>query len=192
LEEKEKIGVPETAGPSEPELVARARRGDKSAFGLLVKMHQRRLLRMALGMTGDSDSAMDIVQESFVKAYQALDRFEEGQPFYPWLSTIAVNLVINRSRRTKRESRLDSAADDYRDRGPDPQETLQMKETERRFLEAVRELPDAYREVFILRSFEELDYEEIARRLGISVGTVDSRLYRARRALVDKLKEFLP
>lgn len=172
--------------------MARARRGDKSAFGLLVKMHQRRLLRMALGMTGDSDSAMDIVQESFVKAYQALDRFEEGQPFYPWLSTIAVNLVINRSRRTKRESRLDSAADDYRDRGPDPQETLQMKETERRFLEAVRELPDAYREVFILRSFEELDYEEIAKRLGISVGTVDSRLYRARRALVDKLKEFLP
>lgn len=172
--------------------MAHARKGDKNAFGRLVKMYQRRLLRMVLGMTGDSDAAMDIVQESFVKAYQAMARFEEGQPFYPWLSTIAVNLSINRARRTRRESSLDAASEEYRDYGPDPQATLQMKETDRRFLEAVRELPSAYREVFILRSFEELDYEEIARRLGISVGTVDSRLYRARRALVDKLKEFLP
>jgi RNA polymerase sigma-70 factor (ECF subfamily) len=146
---------------------------------------------MVVGMTGDLDTAMDIVQDSFIRAYQALDRFEEGQPFFPWLSTIATNLTLNHLRRQKRQTSLD---DEYRERadtGRDPLEKIQIAENDRRFMEAVRKLPDQYRLVFILRTFERLSYEEIAARLDISVGTVDSRLFRARRKLVEELKDLL-
>lgn len=179
------------SGADEQSLIARARRGDKAAYGKLVKIHQQRILRMVVGMTGDIDTAMDIAQDSFIRAYHALDRFEEGQPFYPWLSTIATNLTLNHLRRQKRQTSLD---DEYRDRadtGHNPLEKMQMAENDRRFMEAVQKLPEQYRTVFILRTFENLSYEDIAARLGISVGTVDSRLFRARRKLVEELQDLL-
>lgn len=191
MEEKRQIGVSETVVPVEAELVRLARQGDKAAFGRLVSLHQRRLLRLILGMTKDTDTAMDIVQESFIRAYQAMNRFEEGQPFYPWLSRIAVNLTINLKRRSRRETPFVEESHDAPAGIADPLNQLVTKESDRRFLEAVRELPEPYRDVFVLRTFEELDYEEIAVRLKISVGTVDSRLYRARRQLMETLKEFL-
>ena len=157
----------------------------------MVRMHQKRLLRMVLGMVGDADSALDIVQESFVKAYQALERFDESQPFYPWLSTIATHLALNQIRRSRRETGLDDQVTERATDDPDPLARLQAEESDRRFLEAVRALPDQYRTVFVLRNFDDLSYEEFATRLGISVGTVDSRLYRARRLLVDELKDLL-
>lgn len=177
--------------PDESALVARARRGDKTAFGGLVKRFQRRVLRMVVGMTGDVDAAMDIVQESFIRAYTALERFEEGQPFYPWLSTIATNLTLNYLKKSGRETSLDLDRHGQTDTAADPLEKLQLDENNRRFLQAVQELPEQYRAVFILRNFEELSYEEIAERLNISVGTVDSRLFRARRRLVEELKDLL-
>lgn len=146
---------------------------------------------MIVGMTGDIDSAMDIAQDSFIRAYHALGRFEEGQPFYPWLSTIATNLTLNHLRRRKRQTSLD---DEYRERADterNPLEKMQIAENDRRFMDAVQKLPDQYRTVFILRTFEQLSYEEIAVRLGISVGTVDSRLFRARRKLVEELRDLL-
>ena len=142
----------------------RARAGDKAAFGNLVKLHQKRLLRMVLGMVGDVDAAMDIVQESFVKAYQALDSFEPGRPFYPWLSTIATNLSINRIRQVGRNTDLDTVLDVQADKGPDPSQILQLKENDRRFFAALKEMPTAYREVFVLRNYDELDYDQIAAR----------------------------
>jgi RNA polymerase sigma-70 factor (ECF subfamily) len=192
LEENHRTEVrPKDAVSDESAWVAQARRGDKAAFGRLVKLHQKRVLRMVLGMVGDVDAAMDIVQESFVRAYQALERFDERQPFYPWLSTIAGNLALNHIRKSRRETRLDDELHERADPDPDPLERLQLEETDRRFLAAVQELPEAYRTVFILRNFEEMSYEEIGSRLKISPGTVDSRLYRARRLLLDKLKELL-
>lgn len=192
MEEKRQTEVrSKDAVPDESAWVAQARRGDKAAFGLLVKLHQKRVLRMVLGMVGDLDAAMDIVQESFVRAYQALERFDESQPFYPWLSTIAGNLALNHIKKSHREVRLDDEAHERAALDPDPLEKLQLDETDRRFMAAVQELPEAYRTVFILRNFEEMSYDDIAARLGISPGTVDSRLYRARRLLVEKLKELL-
>lgn len=179
------------AETEEPSLITRARKGDKAAFGELVRMHQKKVLRMVVGMTGSFDSAMDIVQESFIRAYQALDRFEEDQPFYPWLSKIASNLAINHIKKSSRETSLDIETHQRSNGSPDPLAQMQIDETDRRFMAAVQELPSAYRAVFILRAFEELSYEDIAARLEISMGTVDSRLYRARRILMDKLKEFL-
>lgn len=177
--------------PDETSLVTRARKGDKSAFGKLVKMHQRRVLRMVVGMTGDVDTAMDIVQESFIRAYKALDRFEEGLPFYPWLSTIATNLTLNHFKKTRRETSLDPVKHERADSSADPLHSMQIEENDRRLMEAVKELPEQYRTAFILRNFEDLSYEDIAVRLDISIGTVDSRLYRARRLLVEKLKDLL-
>jgi RNA polymerase sigma-70 factor (ECF subfamily) len=192
VEEKRPIEVrPKDAVSDESAWVAQARRGDKAAFGRLVKLHQKRALRMVLGMVGDVDAAMDIVQDSFVRAYQALERFDESQPFYPWLSTIAGNLALNHIKKSRRETRLDDEVHERAAPDPDPLEKLQLDETDRRFMAAVQELPEAYRMVFILRNFEEMSYEDIASRLSLSLGTVDSRLYRARRLLVEKLKELL-
>lgn len=192
MEEKKDKGVKtRDTGSDEPTYVARARRGDKGAFGMLVRMHQKRLLRMVLGMVGDVDSAMDVVQESFVRAYQALERFDESQPFYPWLSTIATHLALNQIKRSRRETGLDDQMTERATDDPDPLAKLQAEESDQRFLAAVRELPDQYRTVFVLRNFDDLSYEAIAARLGISVGTVDSRLFRARRLLVEKLKDLL-
>jgi len=178
-------------GSDEPSLVALARKGDKTAFGKLVKMHQRQVLRMVVGMIGDIDTAMDIVQDSFIRAYQALDSFEEGRPFYPWLSRIASNLAINHIKKYSKESSLDAEVGERPGNVPDPLRKLQLDETDKRFMAAVRELPPQYRVVFVLRNFEDLSYEEIAARVGIAEGTVDSRLYRARRMLIDKLKDLL-
>jgi len=192
LEENKDIRVLNTkTDPGEAVLVNQARRGDKAAFGRLVKMHQRRVLRMVVGMTGDLDSAMDIVQDSFIRAYRALDRFEEGQPFYPWLSTIATNLTLNHFKKSRRETGLDAVEHEQAATAGDPLSRIQMEEGDRRFMEAVQELAEPYRTVFVLRNFEDLSYEEIAARLDISVGTVDSRLFRARRQLLEKLKDLL-
>ncbi len=175
----------------EASLIALARDGNKNAFSGLVRLHQARVLRMAIGMIGDLDSAMDIVQDSFIRAWQALDRFEEGQPFYPWVSKIASNLAINHIRKHSRQASLDEENIEPSSNEPDPFKKMQLDENERRFMQAVRELPDQYRIVFILRTFEDLSYEEIAQRLDIAPGTVDSRLYRARRLLVEKLGDLL-
>jgi RNA polymerase sigma-70 factor (ECF subfamily) len=192
LEENKEINVLNTkADPDETDLIIRAKRGDKNAFGRLVKRHQKRVLRMVVGMTGDIDSAMDIVQESFIRAYGALDRFEEGKPFYPWLSTIATNLTINFIKKGRREIGLDAVGQEKIKSGADPLRGIQLKENDRRLMQAVQELPDQYREVFILRNIEDMSYEDIAARLEISIGTVDSRLYRARRQLLEKLKDLL-
>jgi RNA polymerase sigma-70 factor (ECF subfamily) len=192
LEENKDIRVlNRKADPDETELIIRARKGDKASFGRLVKKHQKRVLRMVVGMTGDIDSAMDIVQDSFIRAYRALDRFEEGQPFYPWLSTIATNLAINHFKKYRRETSLEVIQHQEPKSAADPLRQMQLEENDRRLMEAIRELPEQYRVVFVLRNFEDLSYEEIASRLEISIGTVDSRLYRARRQLVEKLKDLL-
>jgi RNA polymerase sigma-70 factor (ECF subfamily) len=192
LEENREIRVlNRTGAPDETALVARARKGDKSAYGQLVKMYQRRVMRMVVSMTGDVDTAMDIVQDSFIRAYKALDRFEEGQPFYPWLSTIATNLTMNYFKKSRRETGLEAVEHEQAEPAADPLNRMQLEENDRRLMAAVQELPEQYRAVFILRNFEDLSYEEIAARLEISVGTVDSRLYRARRQLLEKLKDLL-
>lgn len=192
MEEKEEIKVSvRDSEQDESRWVALAKSGDKAAFGRLVTKYQKKVLRVVVAMVGSLDAAMDIVQEAFVRAYQALDRFDAKYPFYPWLSRIAGNLAINYIKKNQREMPLDDEADEKMAGNPSPLDNLQMAETDRRFLTAVNELPAVYRTVFVMRNLEELSYEEIAFRLGISVGTVDSRLYRARRMLVEKLKDLL-
>jgi RNA polymerase sigma-70 factor (ECF subfamily) len=192
LEEKRNIKVVDYGTAiDEPSVVRAAQDGNKAAFARLVKLYQKRVLRMVIGMVGDLDNAMDIVQESFIRAWQALDRFDVSQPFYPWLSRIATNLSINHIKKASRQTSLNNEVIERADNAPDPLAKLQLEENNHRLMQAIGELPEQYRIVFVLRTFEELSYEEIAEQLDIAPGTVDSRLYRARRLLVEKLGELL-
>ena len=195
---REEKAASEVAGvdsnPIESSLVKSAQAGDQKAFGQLVRNHQKRLFRFILGLTGSFDQAEDVVQEAFVKAYSALDRFETERDFYPWLATIARNLALNQMQHDKKQESLDRIKEKGFDRAgdaPDPLDSLLSSENQKRFYEALKELPVQYREVFVLRHFEEMSYQDIAARLKVAPGTVDSRLYRARQMLAEALKEFL-
>jgi len=178
----------------ERKLIEAAQAGDQRAFGFLVRRHQKRLFRFIFGLLGSFDQAEDVVQEAFVKAYQALASFRTEFDFYPWLSTIARNLAYNQLTRQEKAESLDQ----FKEAGFDPAtedlgplEKLLDDESQKRFFAAVQALPAQYRAVFVLRHFEDMDYSQIASYLKIPPGTVDSRLYRARKLLMEALKDLL-
>ena len=180
--------------PDEAKLIEAAQNGNKQAFGLLIRLHQKRLFRFIYGLLGTFDTAEDIVQEAFIKAYQALDTFRPGNPFYPWLSRIARNLAFNHYHREEKKESLDNLTE----KGFDPENTdlgpmdkLMEKQNQKRFYKAVVALPATYRAVFVMRHFEDMNYADIASYLKIPPGTVDSRLYRARKMLMEKLQDLL-
>lgn len=178
----------------EQALILAARNGDKKAFGQLLRCHQKRLFRFVLGLVGSFDQAEDIVQEAFVKAYQALDTFEMGRNFYPWLSTIARNRALNLIAREERKESLDKIQEqgfDTASNDPGPLAQVISSENQQLFYAALKKLPEQFRVVFVLRHFDELSYDEIAKQLKIAHGTVDSRLFRARQLLVEALKDLL-
>lgn len=195
MEEKPLTPVtPSGTTAEEHALVEAAQQGDGKAFGRLIRLHQKRLFRFVYGLTGSFDQAEDIVQETFVKAYGAISTFKLGYAFYPWLSTIARNLAFNQIAREERKESLDEKVE----AGFDPESTelgpldkLLNEEAQARFFKALMALPSKYRTVFVLRHFEEMDYNEISIYLKIPPGTVDSRLYRARQMLVEQLRDLL-
>jgi RNA polymerase sigma-70 factor (ECF subfamily) len=180
--------------PDEQKLIEQAQNGDGQAFGQLIRLHQKRLFRFAYALVKSFDQAEDIVQETFVKAYQAIGTFRPGYAFYPWLSTIARNLTYNQiAREDKKESleNLHEAGYDPESTELGPLEKLLNDEAKGRFYQALLALPDQYRTVFVLRHFEDMDYNQISIYLKIPPGTVDSRLYRARQLLMEQLKDLL-
>jgi len=174
--------------PSEDQaLISRAKGGDMSAFENLIRKHQGRVYGLCRRMAGTHQAADDLAQETFIKAYFALDRFTDGLDFYAWIRRIAVNTTLNYLQARKREEPLgdrDNAVPDAK-----PQDELQNREAEARFQEALQALPDDQKLVFTLRVIEDLSYREIAASLHLAPGTVMSRLNRARlklkRALAD-------
>lgn len=180
--------------PDEKKLIEAVQNGDQKAYGILIRQHQKRLFRYIYGMLKSFDTAEDIVQEAFVKAFENIKSFNTAYSFYPWLSKIARNLAYNNINREEKKESLDQ----LEEIGFDPQETdlgpldkLMAKEADKKFYQALMALPIKYRSVFILRHFEKMDYAEIASYLKIPPGTVDSRLYRARKMLSEELKELL-
>ncbi len=183
-----------TVAPDEQELIAAARDADRQAFGRLIRLHQKRLFRFIYGMVGSFDQTEDIVQEAFVKAWQAIDTFKPGYAFYPWLSRIARNLALNQIKREEKKESLDKKAEtgfDPESAELGPLDQLLDSESQERFYQALRALPEQYRVVFVMRHFEDMDYSDIASALKIPPGTVDSRLYRARKLLLEALKDLL-
>jgi RNA polymerase sigma-70 factor (ECF subfamily) len=179
-------------GPEETFLIARARQGDLRAFEEIVRLYQRRVYGVALRIVRAHDVADDVAQEAFVRAWRSLDRFELGRPFGPWVCRIAANLAVNhvRSPRAREEGLPEGHAET---RGPDPGPLAAVLDDEaRRVLdEAVGGLPAEQRAVFVLRTVEEMSYEEIAGALDISPGTVMSRLFRARERLARALGPYM-
>jgi len=176
------------------ENILSAQGGDKEAYGKLVLKYQKRLFRFVIMMLGSKDATEDIVQDAFVKGYLALNSFDIEKPFYPWLATIARNLALNKIKKSEKEkpaSEYEDLIETAPDDKADPLANVINKENEQRLAKALAALPEKYRTVFVLRTFEKMSYEEIAEKLNIAPGTVDSRLYRAREKLVQMLKDLL-
>jgi RNA polymerase sigma-70 factor (ECF subfamily) len=187
----------EKAEETDRDLVVRALEGDQEAFESIVRTYQRRVYAVTLRMTRQHHVADDITQETFVRAYTQLHRFEIGRPLAPWLTRIAVNLSINYlTGRVKREQPLedDTPVDRLKtadEKSPDPLNSLLSSEFAHALARAVEKLPPEQKAVFILRVHEEMRYEEIADSLGISSGTVMSRLHRARSKLKEMMRDYL-
>ena len=173
----------------------RLARGERDALGPLMERHHRRLYRIALSYLRDVDEAMDAVQETFVKAYQAASRWDPVSEVAPWLSRIAVNHSIDcyrrRRRRQRSEAPMPETATDHDDRwrtaDPSPESEASGREVGRRITAALQALPERQRAIFVLRHYDERSLPEIADTLGMSLGTVKSSLHRAIARLRERL-----
>lgn len=173
------------------ELVRRTLAGDRTAFGVLIGRYQRGLYALIRGIVRDPADADDLVQEAFFRAYRYLDRFDTDRNFRPWIFKIGANLSFRHLRRHRRGSWISIEAEDPqtgltlgdRLRSPGAEDAGPQRVEHRRLAEAMDRLPPLYRSILVLRAVHELHYEEIAETLGIPVGTVMSRLSRARRAM---------
>ncbi len=196
----EVMGLPDRAtrpeatdpGADETLVLARARRGDLTAFETVVRRHQRRVYGVALRIVRAHDLADDVAQEAFLRAWQSLDRFELGRPFGPWICRIAANLAVNHVRSPRaREEGLPEGYAETRSTEPGPLGTVLDAEARGVLDQALEGLSPEQRAVFVLRAVEEMSYAEIAEALGISLGTVMSRLFRARGRLARALGPYL-
>jgi RNA polymerase sigma-70 factor (ECF subfamily) len=192
------MGVPARPNehPEDAALVRKAQQGDMDAFEDLVRRYQHRIYAVCRRLTGAHQSADDLAQETFIKAYLALARFDAQWPLYPWLRKIAVNSGLNYLKTRGRERPIeDGSLGDRRApaaaRSDDPEERLERAEFQARLDWAVESLPADQKSVFVLRFHESLSYEEISRTLDLPLGTVMSRLNRARQKLKDLLADSL-
>lgn len=170
----------------ENELIERTLAGDSHAFGTLVRQYQDRLYTSMVHVVGNPEDARDIVQDAFVRALTRLSTFQKGSSFYTWLYRIAFNLAMNRHQRLARERR---ALVGRPPRDPDaPADAIERQERVALVHQALNSLDERFRAVLVLRELEQLDYDSIAEILNIQVGTVRSRLHRARLMLRDALQ----
>ncbi len=174
-------------------LIQRCKMHDKNAYCVLVERYKKQAYGFAFSYLKNVDDAFNISQDSFIRAWNAIRTFEEGRSFRSWLFSIVKNLSLNLILKKKRlrEISLDSAIEesglDIAGSSDDPLEMLEKKEQRRQIWHAVMGLKDEFREVIILKHFNDLSYNEIAETLDIPVGTVMSRLYHARLSLKEKL-----
>jgi len=192
--------VGQTSGFDEAALVAQAQRGGVDAFTELVNRYESNIFRLARHITQNPEDAEDVLQETFLKAYEHLEDFQGNSKFYTWLVRIAVNQSLMKLR--KRKSDASVSLDDPFDTGeenltreiavwdPNPELTYSREEIRAILEKAVESLPPTFRAVFALRDIEELSTEETAAALNLSVPAVKSRLLRARLRLREKLTRY--
>jgi RNA polymerase sigma factor (sigma-70 family) len=156
-------------------------------FAHLLASHMVRVHRCALGWLGNEQEAREVAQEALTKAWAAQGRYDASRPFYPWLSTIVRNTC--RDARARKRAFTGLEADRLPSTNPSPHTALDTAQTRAQLHKALDALDDTHREIIIMRHFEDRAYAEIAQALGVAQGTVMSRLYRARKALVQRMEE---
>ena len=192
--------VTSQTGTDESVLLAQSRRGDTRAFAELVRRYEGKIFRLAQHITQNREDAEDVLQETFMKAYEHLDQFKGDSKFYTWIVRIAVNqaLMKLRRRKTDKSVSLDEQIDTGEDTivreiaawDEDPEQQFSREELGSILDRAIQSLEPPYRSVFVLRDIDELSTEETAEALGLSVPAVKSRLLRARLQLREKLTRY--
>ena len=183
------------------QLVERVQRGEKAAFDLLVSKYQRKIFRLLSRLIRDQAEVEDVAQEAFIKAYRALPNFRGDSAFYTWLYRIAINTaknhLVSQGRRapTTTEADIEEAetfddGDHLRDLNT-PDSMLLSKQVAEAVNRAIEQLPEDLRTAIVLREIEGLSYEEIAESMNCPIGTVRSRIFRAREAIAHELKPVL-
>jgi RNA polymerase sigma-70 factor (ECF subfamily) len=183
----------------EGDLIHKAANGDKDAYRQIVERHQRRLFLSAFEILRNREDAEDVVQEALARSFFSLKSFRGGSSLSTWLQRIVFNLAIDLKRRVRRrggepvifEEGVTVAADSAFEGGgsDNPEALLRQKEHRERMMRVLDDLSDEHRQTIILREFEGLSYDEIARATGVSSGTVMSRLFYARKKLQSALAE---
>ena len=177
---------------TDAQLVAAAQGGDRDAFGDLVLRYQDRLFNTLLRVAGSHEDAADAAQDAFVQAYAKLDSFRGDAQFFTWLYRIAMNVALTRRRRRRPVASLDAAksaaGEEPMDAAAGPDGQLLTDERTAQVHSALADLGDQHRKILVLRELEGCSYETIAQILEMPVGTVRSRLFRARLQLRDKLR----
>ncbi len=181
-------------------LVERVQQGDKRAFDLLINKYQHRIVALVSRYVSDPTEALDVAQEAFIKAYRAIGRFRGDSAFYTWLYRIAINTAKNwlvaRSRRPPASDidaidavqfDIDSPLKEH----STPENELLREEIENTVFETIAQLPEDLRTAIMLREIEGMSYEEIATTMECPIGTVRSRIFRAREAIDEKLKPLI-
>lgn len=191
---------PQTVEQTESALVTAAKAGDYDAFEQLVNRYEHKIYRLGLNITGNPEDAEDVLQETFLKAFENLGRFREDSRFYTWIVRIGVNqaLMKLRKRRTDKSVSLDDPIEeggeiiprDFADWKPNPEQLLGRTETREIMERAIQNLPVSFRTVFQLRDVEGLSTEETAEMLGLTISAVKARLFRARLRLREELAKF--
>ncbi|NYT40971.1 sigma-70 family RNA polymerase sigma factor [Sphingomonas sp. R-74633] len=179
---------------SDGELAALAQAGRQTAYRELMNRHREAVYRVARSHTGDAEAALDITQQSFVAAFAALARYDGARPFKFWISRIAINKCRDWARRRAVRRLLSFSlpideAHDLADEAPSPETILSDREELRRTMAAIAALPASLKDTLILRTVEGMSQAETAGVLGISEKAVETRLYRARSKLEEKLRD---
>lgn len=169
--------------------------GRSAAFGQLVTRYQDRLYNTLVHVTGNAEDARDAAQEAFIQAFTKLETFQRNAAFYTWLYRIAFNVAVSHRRRRRPTASVDQAREasglEPMDPAEAPTEHLEREERARQVHEAIAELSEEHREVLVLREIDGCCYDTIAQILELPIGTVRSRLHRARLQLREQLKEVL-
>ncbi|MEX0729981.1 MAG: RNA polymerase sigma factor RpoE [Aquisalimonadaceae bacterium] len=189
-----------TGTSSDQQLVERVQAGDKSAFDVLVRKYQHKLIKMISRYVSDPSEAQDVAQETFIKAYRALPNFRGDSSFYTWIYRIGANTAKNYLvAQGRRPPGSDIDAQDAEQYAVDsslretdtPEGLAQRDEIEKTVFDAIESLPDDLRTAITLRELDGLSYEEIAQAMDCPVGTVRSRIFRAREAIDNRLRPLL-
>ena len=172
----------------ERELIARLQKRDESAFEELIRQYEKKVYTLCFRMCGNSEDAEEAAQDAFLALWRGIDRFRQESSLSTWIYRLATNACIDTLRRRKKQSGSVSLDDeelfvDAVDTSPQPQETVEHRETQKLLQEGLSALPEEYRKVLILREIEGLSYTEIAESASIELGTVKSRISRGRSLL---------